>query len=103
MLAGDKNTADDILAEAVMRALLGYSGLRDSARFQSWLLKIATNCYRMQQRKRKRRQVVPLADAAQAADAGAGANPGQGDGDWLRGALLAASEGASYNPKVSSA
>lgn len=53
MLAGDKNTADDILAEAVMRALLGYGGLRDSARFQSWLLKIATNCYRMQLRRRR--------------------------------------------------
>ena len=87
MLTGDANSADDILAEAVMRALLGFGALRDERRFQSWLLKIATNCYRVQLRRRKRRQVVPLNDAAQAADAGAGANPGQGE--WLREAMSA--------------
>jgi RNA polymerase sigma factor (sigma-70 family) len=87
MLASDGNSADDILAEAVMRALLGFGALRDERRFQPWLLKITTNCYRMQLRRRKRRQVVPLDDAAQAADAGAGANPGHGE--WLREAMSA--------------
>lgn len=89
MLAGDKNTADDILAEAVMRALLGFGALRDEASFRPWLLKITANCYRMHLRRRKRKPTVPLEDAAMAVDAAPGANPGGGEGVWLTRALEA--------------
>lgn len=75
--------AEDLLAEAVASALVGFHRLRDESRFTAWLLTIIRNCYRMMLRRRKLRRTVPLEVVAERAHGGA--NPG--DEAWLDGVL----------------
>ena len=83
-LAGSTH-AEDLLAEAVALALVGFLRLRDESRFTPWLLTIIRNCYRMMLRRRKLRRIVPLEAASERAHSGT--NPG--DEAWLDGVLAA--------------
>lgn len=50
----NRGAAEDLTQEAMLRAYLGISELRDSARFIPWLYRIATNACRDYLRKQKR-------------------------------------------------
>lgn len=50
----NKGAAEDLTQEAMLRAYLGISELRDRARFIPWLYRIATNACRDYLRKQKR-------------------------------------------------
>ncbi len=75
--------AEDLLAESVASALVGFRSLRDESRFTPWLLTIIRNCYRMMLRRRKLRQIVPLEAITNHTQGGT--NPG--DEAWLDGVL----------------
>ncbi|MGW0121206.1 sigma-70 family RNA polymerase sigma factor [Streptomyces sp. NPDC003327] len=64
---------DDIVQETMVRALDGLTGLRDPARFRSWLVAIAMNGVR---RRWRERQQAPLPGLDRAADL---ADPAGGD------------------------
>jgi RNA polymerase sigma factor (sigma-70 family) len=57
--------AEDVLQEALLRAYLGLSGLRDVERFESWLCAVAVNVAKMRLRQRvtERRALVAIASA----------------------------------------
>ncbi|MEU5882483.1 sigma-70 family RNA polymerase sigma factor [Spirillospora sp. NPDC047279] len=61
---------DDVVQDTMVRALRGLGGLRDPARFRSWLVAIAMNQVRRRWRSQRDRPVVGLDDetAAQVAD-----------------------------------
>lgn len=58
-VVGEREEADDVVQEALLRAYLGLGSLRDPARFGSWLGTIAVNLARMR-RRRPRRETMPL-------------------------------------------
>jgi RNA polymerase sigma factor (sigma-70 family) len=62
-LVGDD--AEDVVQEAVLRAFLSLSALRDAARFESWLCGIALNVAKMRLR-RAASEARALSEAAQA-------------------------------------
>ncbi|MFF5637918.1 sigma-70 family RNA polymerase sigma factor [Streptomyces sp. NPDC012825] len=59
---------DDIVQETMVRALGGLAGLRDPARFRSWLVAIAMNGIRRRWRERQQAPVPGLDHAAGLAD-----------------------------------
>ncbi|MFC7975771.1 sigma-70 family RNA polymerase sigma factor [Streptomyces cinereoruber] len=59
---------DDIVQETMVRALDGLSGLRDPARFRSWLVAIAMNGIRRRWHERRQAPVPGLDQAADLAD-----------------------------------
>ncbi|MFJ4868486.1 sigma-70 family RNA polymerase sigma factor [Streptomyces sp. NPDC088757] len=59
---------DDIVQETMVRALGGLTGLRDPARFRSWLVAIAMNGIRRRWRERQQAPVSGLEQAADLAD-----------------------------------
>ncbi|MFI9121165.1 sigma-70 family RNA polymerase sigma factor [Streptomyces bikiniensis] len=59
---------DDIVQETMVRALDGLSGLRDPARFRSWLVAIAMNGIRRRWHERRQAPVAGLDQAADLAD-----------------------------------
>ncbi|MEU7296351.1 sigma-70 family RNA polymerase sigma factor [Streptomyces exfoliatus] len=59
---------DDIVQETMVRALDGLTGLRDPARFRSWLVAIAMNGIRRRWRERQQAPVPGLDHAADLAD-----------------------------------
>ncbi|WP_030319342.1 sigma-70 family RNA polymerase sigma factor [Streptomyces flavochromogenes] len=63
---------DDIVQETMVRALDGLTGLRDPARFRSWLVAIAMNGIRRRWRERQQAAVPGLDRAADLADPAAG-------------------------------
>ncbi|MCX5231874.1 sigma-70 family RNA polymerase sigma factor [Streptomyces sp. NBC_00233] len=63
---------DDIVQETMVRALDGLTGLRDPARFRSWLVAIAMNGIRRRWRERQQAPVSGLDRAADLADPAAG-------------------------------
>ncbi|MFJ7987327.1 sigma-70 family RNA polymerase sigma factor [Streptomyces sp. NPDC096351] len=63
---------DDIVQETMVRALDGLGGLRDPARFRSWLVAIAMNGIRRRWRERQQAPVPGLDRAADLADPAAG-------------------------------
>ncbi|MDX2560835.1 sigma-70 family RNA polymerase sigma factor [Streptomyces sp. TX20-6-3] len=63
---------DDIVQETMVRALDGLTGLRDPARFRSWLVAIAMNGIRRRWRERQQAPLPGLDRAAGLADPAAG-------------------------------
>ncbi|WP_406055418.1 sigma-70 family RNA polymerase sigma factor [Streptomyces sp. NBC_01077] len=63
---------DDIVQETMVRALDGLTGLRDPARFRSWLVAIAMNGIRRRWRERQQAPVPGLDRATDLADPAAG-------------------------------
>uniref|UniRef100_UPI00281249C3 RNA polymerase sigma factor n=1 Tax=Streptomyces sp. TaxID=1931 RepID=UPI00281249C3 len=59
---------DDVVQETMVRALDGLPGLRDPARFRSWLVAIAMNGVRRRWRERQRAPLTGLDRAAELAD-----------------------------------
>jgi RNA polymerase sigma-70 factor (ECF subfamily) len=53
-LTGDRSEAEDLVQEALLRAMRAYDGLRDPARAKGWLFAIATNAWRDRIRSRSR-------------------------------------------------
>lgn len=49
---GDRDEAEDLAQEALLRAYLGLSALRDPDRFESWVCGIAVNLAKMRRRQR---------------------------------------------------
>lgn len=67
-LLGEREEAEDVVQETLLRAYLGLGTLRDRERFGSWLGSIAVNLARMR-RRRPRPETLPLFElAAPAAD-----------------------------------
>ena len=61
--------ADDVLQQALLRALAGYAALRDPARFRPWLFRIVTRSFHAAARRSAWRRLVPLDRALVAPDA----------------------------------
>jgi len=60
-LERDKDRADDLVQECLVRALSGWPALRSSERVRSWLFSILYKAFLMQARQSKRRDgTVPL-------------------------------------------
>jgi RNA polymerase sigma-70 factor (ECF subfamily) len=57
---GERHLADDLVQEAMFRAMDKCSQLRDPSRFDSWLYSILNNCWR--EHLRARRPIVDLDD-----------------------------------------
>ena len=51
-MLGSREEAEDVVQEALLRAYLGLSGLRDATRFGGWLCGIAVNLAKMRLRQR---------------------------------------------------
>lgn len=63
-LTRSASAAEDLRQETFIRASLGYKGLSDPAKFESWVFRIARNAFFDLQ---KRRQAEPASDAGQEA------------------------------------
>lgn len=61
-MLGDREEAEDVTQEALLRAYLGLAELRDPARFGAWLSGIAANVARMRLRERRRAGPAHAAD-----------------------------------------
>lgn len=51
-LTGDAHAAEDLLHDAIVRAIRGSDGFRGQARFTTWLFQIIVNCFRDRLRAR---------------------------------------------------
>lgn len=60
-LARDRDLADDIVQDAMLRALRGFERMRGEDA-KPWLLQIVRNCHRTALTREKRRNQVPLPD-----------------------------------------
>jgi RNA polymerase sigma factor (sigma-70 family) len=60
---GEREEAEDVVQETLLRAYLGLATLREPERFGSWLGTIAVNLARMR-RRRPRRETMPLEELA---------------------------------------
>lgn len=61
-MAGDRHAAEDLTQEAFTRALARWTSFRSGTNLRAWLLRIATNAYLDDRRRRKRSRVEPLGD-----------------------------------------
>ncbi len=59
---GDRDEADDVTQETMVRAYTRLSTFRGEARFGSWLYQVAGNCIRMHLRTRRRRGAQRIDD-----------------------------------------
>jgi RNA polymerase sigma-70 factor (ECF subfamily) len=59
-LTGDAHAAEDLTQETFLRALGRYGELRPGSNLRAWLLRIATNAFFDERRKRKRSRTGPL-------------------------------------------
>jgi RNA polymerase sigma-70 factor (ECF subfamily) len=80
--------AEDVLHDALIRALQGYPALQDSSRFRSWLFRIITRTFHSTARRRFWKRLVPIDEPA----AGEAMPPVFGGAEWTeeRIALLGA-------------
>jgi RNA polymerase sigma-70 factor (ECF subfamily) len=67
-LTANAPDAEDLLQETLLRAMRGYSALRDDERAKSWLFAIATNVWRDQARARGRQLPTVSLDDSDATD-----------------------------------
>jgi RNA polymerase sigma-70 factor, ECF subfamily len=63
-LTNDRNDAEDLVQETLLRAMRGYPDLRDEARAKGWLFAIATNAWRDMCRARGRAPATVSLDDA---------------------------------------
>ncbi len=59
---GDRDDADDVTQETLLRAFTRLDTFRGDARFSSWLYQVASNCIRMHLRKQRRHGAQRLDD-----------------------------------------
>jgi RNA polymerase sigma-70 factor (ECF subfamily) len=59
-LARDKDEAEDIASEAMIRAHRSLAGFRGNAAFSTWLCRIVTNCHLDRKKRASRRPTVSL-------------------------------------------
>ena len=57
-MVGDPHLAQDIIQDALLKAVININKFEPKAKFSTWLIKIATNVYRDYLRKNKNFQVV---------------------------------------------
>jgi RNA polymerase sigma-70 factor (ECF subfamily) len=57
-MVGDPHLAQDIIQDALLKAVLNINKFEPRAKFSTWLIKIATNVYRDYLRKNKHMQLV---------------------------------------------
>jgi RNA polymerase sigma-70 factor (ECF subfamily) len=57
-LCGNQCDAEDLVAEAIIRACENFHRLRDTSKIKPWLYKILTNVFLTQRRTRKRHQTI---------------------------------------------
>jgi len=57
-MVGDPHLAQDIIQDALLKAVLNINKFEPKAKFSTWLIKIATNVYRDYLRKNKHFQLV---------------------------------------------
>ncbi len=65
-LAGGVADGDDLLQDALVRAMEGYEKLRDRGSFRFWMFRILSNTHRTQVRRQAWRRWLPLQEAAEA-------------------------------------
>jgi len=70
-MLGSRDEADDVVQEALLRAYLGLSQLRDAERFGSWLCGIAVNVAKMRLRARRLEVRAAAGAGSERADGGA--------------------------------
>jgi RNA polymerase sigma-70 factor, ECF subfamily len=61
-LGGDNHSAEDLTQETFLRALDRIAGFEPGTNMRAWLLRIATNAFFDEQRKRKRSKLHPMKD-----------------------------------------
>lgn len=61
-LAGNSHDGDDLLQDALIRAMSGFDALRDLNRFRPWFYRIVINTYRNRLRQPWYRRFVPMSD-----------------------------------------
>lgn len=66
-LSGSRADADDIVQEAMLRALRAFPSLRNTDDAKPWLLAIVRNCHRSRAGEAHRRRMVALDEAAKLA------------------------------------
>ncbi|HEX8024719.1 MAG TPA: RNA polymerase sigma factor [Candidatus Limnocylindrales bacterium] len=90
-IAGNEADAADATQDAFVAAWKQIPSLRDAARLEAWLGRIAVNAARMLVRARRRRSVREIADLeireAQVASTHAAGSPAERDGETLAAAL----------------
>jgi RNA polymerase sigma-70 factor (ECF subfamily) len=62
-MTGDTNTAQDIVQETMLKAILNLNKFKPEAKFSTWLITIATNIYRDNLRKYK--EVLDIDDSTE--------------------------------------
>ncbi|MDQ2689211.1 MAG: RNA polymerase sigma factor [Chloroflexota bacterium] len=67
-LSGRQHDAEDLLQEALLRAIKAYASLRDLDRGRAWLFTIVTNAWRDRERARNRRPATVPLDGSSADD-----------------------------------
>lgn len=67
---GDRDEAEDVTQETMLRAFTRLSTFRGDARFGSWLYQVASNCIRMHLRTRRRRGAQRIDDYLGQVEAG---------------------------------
>ncbi len=75
LCCGNRDEADDLAQDALVKAYLACSGFRDGGKFRSWLFKIAHNTFLSYRRSQKTHpQPLPLwrGEEVQAEDSGEG-------------------------------
>lgn len=66
---GDRDEAEDVTQEVMVRAFTRLHTFRGDARFSSWLYQVGSNCIRMHLRSRRRRHGARLDDHAREVEA----------------------------------
>ena len=61
-LTGDPNDGDDLLQDALVRALSGFAGLKNPAAFRGWLYRIIINTFHSHARRPWFKRLLPLTD-----------------------------------------
>lgn len=82
----DRDTAEDMVQEALVKAYTGLAGCRDAAAFRAWVFRILRNCC-LDHFKNIRRLDVPLEDASPDGADGFGSAPSTELGHELEDAL----------------
>jgi RNA polymerase sigma-70 factor, ECF subfamily len=67
-LTGDSASAEDLLHDAIVRAVRGCGSFREQSRLTTWLFQIIVNCFRDRLRARVIEEVDPQVEDARALD-----------------------------------